>query len=716
MGSGGSKKQVVGYKYYLGMHLVLGHGPFDSLTKIEVDEKEAWSGNSTGGTITINKPDLFGGEGREGGISGALYLLMGKRNQGQNSYLAEKLGAVPCFRGVVSIVLKQMYVGLNPYLKQWGFWGKRIHVRSDGQAQWYDAKAEIQGDMNPAHIIRECLTDAVWGMGYPEIEIDNKSFTKCADTLYNEKMGMSLIWDKESEIKDFIDIILNHINASLYVSRTTGKWVLKLVRDDYDKTSLLVLDENNIKQISGYKKAAINELQNTITAVFWDKKTGKDNSVTVQDISLVAQQGCTIGLKRQYPGFTNAELATTAATRDLLAAGTPLVNCTLYTNRTAAHLNIGDVFILNYPKYGATNVIMRLTNIELGTPDSNLVKIDCTQDIYSAPEAVFSAPPDSQWERPTSSPAPAPYQILIEAPYWEIAQLIGDEAAQAIHPTGGYIIGTCVRPSGDSIAARMFTSVSSGVSTFTDKAPVQFCPTCISLNDADKVQTVISVSAGTDLDLIELGSYAVWQDEIIRVDSVDLENSLITVGRGCLDTVPQNHAANERLFFADNQFATDGQEYALNQTVYARFTPSTGAGALDVINAPASSTKINARHYKPYPPGQFKINGASYPPIVLGASDVVVTWAGRNRLTQTGAKIIDTNYGNIAPEANTTYSIQIKKGATIIKKEEGLTSTTYTFLATDLAANYGPLQVDLWASRDGVQSWQTHSHIFERVQ
>ena len=88
---GKSKKVTVGYKYYVGMHMVLCRGPVDSVTAIEVDNRTAWSGTSTGGSISINNPDLFGGEGREGGIVGAVDILMGETTQGRNDYLQSKL-------------------------------------------------------------------------------------------------------------------------------------------------------------------------------------------------------------------------------------------------------------------------------------------------------------------------------------------------------------------------------------------------------------------------------------------------------------------------------------------------------------------------------------------------------------------------------------------------------------------------------------------------
>ena len=159
---GSSKQVTVGYKYYLGMHMVLCHGPVDAVTKITVDDKVAWSGTATGGPITINAPELFGGETREGGVSGVVDVAMGAAAQPRNAYLQAQLGNdIPAFRGVLALVLNQVYVGLNPYLKRWGAWVKRTNIKTDGTAQWYLAKAAIGNDMNPAHIIRECLTDTL---------------------------------------------------------------------------------------------------------------------------------------------------------------------------------------------------------------------------------------------------------------------------------------------------------------------------------------------------------------------------------------------------------------------------------------------------------------------------------------------------------------------------------------------------------------------------
>lgn len=708
---GSSKKVTVGYKYYLGMHMILCHGPVDKVTRIEVDGKTAWSGNATGGAITVSAESLFGGEEREGGVSGRVDIDMGGPLQGRNAYLQGRLGAdIPAYRGVLGAVLNQVYVGLNPYLKRWAFWASRIHVRQDGIAQWYDAKAEINGDMNPAHIIRECLTDPDWGMGYPEADIDDAAFTVAADQMYNEGMGMSLLWDRSVTLEEFIQTVLKHIDASLYVDRSTGKFVLKLARGGYDVNTLLVLDESSVDRISDFKRNTIGELVNSVTVVYWDANTGKNGSVTVQDIALAAQQQATIGTTKQFQGFTNGTIATQVAARSLKALSVPLASGTIYATRKAAALNVGDVFVLTWPRYGISQLVMRVANIEMGALGSNVVKISAIEDVFALSSAIYAPPPPSGWTDPNNAPAPCPYHNVIEAPFWELVQRMGETDARSLPATAGFVVATGVRPSSDAGNAKLYTNPTNNA--WEEAGTLDFCPTAVLTAAVLPGATVLPIGSGVDLDIVQVGTYAMLDNELVRIDAVS--DTSLTVGRGVLDTVAAPHAVGARLFFSDAYFETDQVEYATGETARIRLLPTTGLGTLGIASAPTQTVPIAARQYKPYPPGRFRINSQVYPDAVRGDQNITVSWAHRDRLQQTATLIAEDSV-DIGPEAGTTYTCRLlTQGGSALVTHSGLTTTGDTFTLAEMGANYGRLRIQLWSVRDGVQSLQMHDWEFTR--
>ena len=104
-------------------------------------------------------------------------------------------------------------------------------------------------DMNPAHIIHEVLTDRIWGMCYNDYDLDDDAFRAAADTLYAEGLGMSFTWTNQMTIEDFLNDVLRHISGVLYVDRTTGLFVLKLIREDYNPLTIPVLGEAEIVRV-----------------------------------------------------------------------------------------------------------------------------------------------------------------------------------------------------------------------------------------------------------------------------------------------------------------------------------------------------------------------------------------------------------------------------------------------------------------------------------
>lgn len=1030
---GSSKKQTVGYKYYLGAHLVICHGPVDSITEIQVDRRIAWQGNNTGGPLSIDKPFLFGGDAREGGVSGDVNVLMGRADQMQDNYLVQQLGEnVPGYRGVVSLILNQTYMGNNPYIKPWAITASRINITSGNFTQWNNQKATIfretdfseqclpyecdaleaqdpnwryyiygsepdfadvfpipgvtprgfggaevtdfnsehlprepvflpdaivpcgidpefiyavrnfgyleadnanatvvsaivagtagppgatmhqvnvtgeltnpggaifqsfvgglgglqpsdfgvfaggsttsfewEGtgdqrfqdaatkldltsgdgiefvitrfefeylgtglgfpqfnpatqylylrfsvshqvgninnpvssvidvlriylvpdatgtrgvanlefnfialtgngnrernvaaikvgaeedfpgfiddlfgfrrnipayeipndcpecnDMNPAHIIRECLTDSVWGMGYNDADIDDTAFEAAADTLFDEDMGISILWEREQPLEDFIGEILRHIDAVLYVSRVTGRFVLKLIREE---SAALTLDESNVSSVTDAKRPTVSELTNAVTVIYWDHVTEEEAGVTIHNEALRQIQGVEIGTTVQYPGFTNSGLASRVAERDLKALSTPLLSCTVEASRAAAELNVGDVVRLDWPDL-SINTDMRINTIDLGDGIDNSITLELIQDVFTTPSAARTGQQTTGWIDPLAGePLASIGRIVTESPYYA---LVLDQSERVINdiltddPDAGFLLVAGGRQGNEFDAT---ISVDSG-SGFTSAATMDFSPTASLTDNIRQTDSTLYYESGKDIDEIDTPAIAQIGEELIKVtgSGADSNGTFLTVGRGILDTTPKEHTAGSVITVWGDYAESDDIQYAPGEGVDVQITTQQNTTALE--SPPTDSVTFASRAIRPYPPGNLQVDGESYPDNLYWSADHFISWAHRSRTQQTAGDLFDHFEGDIGPEPGTTYRVE---GYAFV----GDSTVEEQFLQTDVGSmtewgmdsnlsevdsNMGfppedsrTVTIKVWSVRDGYDSLQAAEVSFQ---
>jgi hypothetical protein len=853
---GSSKKQTTGYKYRVGIHSILGTGVADAILRIVVDEKKAWERTrltDANTTISIDEEDLFGGETKEGGVVGDLDFQSGTPTQTTNSYLQSVIGGiVPSYRGVIGVILKNMYIGTNPYLKGWQIRTQRLHKTSDNVTQWYDAKSSIfigksdttriisetdtfsvkemvvdsetldvleiivdddlpgpfgwstqgnqfDGDgtqllffdgvysggndepdfaypnsimwqpgnsfeaikeftleedaallrfyglfvasssypvhlflddveiysdtrgglqpkefdvyatyvesgthtikftaddvevglpfdvnlfairvdnvphgfeaMNPIHIIRECLTDVNWGMGYDPAAIDDVSFMAAADILHDEEeVALCLLWDQQGSIEKFIDKVKSHINAELYVDRVTGLF--------------------------------------TMTVSYYDMAIGNTSTITVQDIALAAEQGNVIAASIEYDGFPTAEMASKAAQRDLVSVSTPLISCTVYTSVNNVNFNMGSVFKLSWAKYGISNVVMRVTGINFGDGKNNAVKMECVQDVFTSPTASMIPNSESLWVDPHQKPTIITDQLAVEVPYLEMVQSASQSVVDNIlseNPYTGYIGVSAIKPL-TGFNARLHTDSGAG---YVSSSVVDFCPNAILSNDINKTQTTINIHNMVRVtEVVPLGTWFQIDEELLSIESLPDVDGLMTVKRGLLDTIPADHLADAVVFFWDEWAQTDNVEYGTGDEVNVKLTNITSSGETNLNNSVISTVAFDNRAIRPYPPGNFQLNAQYFPAEVVG--DIVLTWAHRNRIQQTSGVYLDYYSASVTTEVGVTYNARLKQGETLIDETTGLTGTTTTFTGNPA----GEYTIEIESERDGFVNFQLISHTF----
>lgn len=959
-----SKKPTIGYKNFMSMAMVLGHGPFDYIRQIKAGEKTIWLGRDGGSEIEVDEPDALGGDKKGGGYAGKIRVKMGYPDQVPNSHLEEHIpGLIPAFRGVVMLILKSFYLGTQPSLQPWKVQGQRIYVAEDGEDQWYKDKAGIsqgrgvvtkkikkilpvhseqslgqellgsifgsdqplssvigllsyrdglttsgseltlwtddmggelvtpfsgtiepvkyksktkeiylngdqqrleftpelwrnpihvaiaykpygkpsgqimgngstviyQGrfsegdmsteinlnggdasfvldgteyvngvdtrdalatafngneiltvrnsnypdgqlsfgrfsnsvysleigvyamlfytdiadeeaaikyvrqyipfaeveDMNPAHILRETLTNTEWGLGESSGEIDNVKFMEIADTLFDEKFGISLFWSKQGRIEDFIQLVLNHIDCFLFIHTRTGLWTPKLVRDDYDINDLLVIDESNVVDWGDLERRKMADAINQVTAIGVDGRDGKPLTMTEADTALVYDAG---GVPNDqtvnYDGIQKGSLLSRVLVRDLLKYSSELLSGHNTVNRIGEKLNPGDPFILNSPRRKIFNEVMRCLDVELGDGRSNEVELAQTSDIYRLDDTAISSEPVDRYVDPINDPESCVDRMVVEAPYYEHARGFGDADAIAgltVEPDLGYVMATAAAPTPDAFMAEL--NVNSGAG-YEANANVNFCPvatlTMALTSAADNSVATIENLVGRDE--IQVGQLAIIGSEMVRVDSV--LSTGIVLGRGCLDTVPAEHNIGDKILFWLFNADSDGKDYVLSDVLNVQLLTTTSRGVLDTRRAPIDVVEMNSRAIRPYPVGNLTVDGSFTPGPFDGS--VEIAWAHRDRLVQTTGIFEDHTYGDIGPEAGTTYTLDVEAldsaGASlgVVETFSKGSATSHSYIATielgdpvfgSIYADIAALKFQVTATRDGYDNWQSASIV-----
>lgn len=728
----GSSSTTIGFRYYLGVHAAVCIGPVDAVTKLEFDNRTAWEGEVTAnGRIGVFAPELFGGDKREGGVVGSVDLLMGEPGQGKNAYLMSQLGTdIPTYRGIFTVVfrgfegdegfdfgnryesaellasllskfdiedtndlmedLKKDYAGhsfywasLNPYIKAFAPTVKRI-LKGWTNGVWNAADAAIGDEMNPAHIIYQCLTDPAFGLGISASRI-GASFDTAADQLLAEEFGLSLMWTRQESVEDFIGIILTHIDATLYEDRFTGLMELKLVRDDYDVNTLDVFGPDEIISMESFSRPGWGETVNEVIVQYTNRETSEDAAtVSIQDLANIRIQGGVVNSTRDYPGINSESLARRVAARDLRTGASPLASLQFTINRTAWNLAPGFVFKLNWPDYNVSNLVCRVLSVDYGDLDSQAVTVNAVEDVFALPDVAYGEEQTPLWEDPTGVPLDIVYAQAYEATWPEVVRSLGATAAEALPPSQCFVTGVAQKPgSGVNVALEIGASLTPNVGDFSIRPDdAGYTPVATIAAPADYLDTTAAWSSTTGWPFEgTVNAYAYWDDEIVLIESVDTGTQTITMKRGCHDTVPQTHSAGSKVWVfngnrgylgVDSSFA----EFAeTGDSVYLRFLGRSLTYTSALASAPQSQVILSDRWLRPYPPADVKIDAQYYPSEFEGAFEI--TWVSRNRLTQdgVGAGMVGWTEAAVLPEDGTTYTLEVYDDATdsLRLRETGLT-------------------------------------------
>jgi hypothetical protein len=684
--------------------------------------------------VQINAPELFGGEEREGGIVGTMCVMMGEPTQVPLQALVDMHAAsgipVPGFRGVTTVFYDGKVCANNPYPKVWKFRIRRILKGWDRDpVPWeslaiillgsgaVDAKTYDQiWAMNPAHMIYECATNKAWGRGLDDVFIDEDSFGVAAQTLRNECFGLCLAWRRQEDLGAFVQQILDHCGGATYINRINGKLTLKLIRNDYDVSTLPVFThQSGLLSIEEDTGTSSTGLVNEVVVWWKDPITNKKRSARVQNIAGMQSAKAVHSVTKQYPGIPTMNLALRVAQRDLLAQGTPIKRFIVRLDRRAWWLHPASVIRVQDPYRGINDIVLRVGKIVDGEADDGSFTLTCLQDVFGMPATSFVSPQIGGYTPPQTAPVvPSKYRA-VEAPYIDIYRTLGAVEAPLVDEASGFVEMMCKKPNDLTTGFHLFTKV--GAEVYTDKA-----------NSLPTAHANLTYHMGGGISTIQLTGFTEWSrlvyntpvvidNEVCRMNSYDSEAETLAVSRGCADTIPAIHLVGADVWFPRTGQCADTTEYYFEEVVSAKPCPTTSTGTLDVSLAPTATVEITSRQFRPYPPGNVMVNGVRFDgvtvPINSTAEDLVFTWATRNRITQ-GDTLVPHVSESITPEVGQSTVLEFKVGGVIVRTVTDPPGDTFAYTgamrAEDGVSN--ECEVVLSSERDGYRSMQSYSMMF----
>lgn len=743
-GGGGSVKQQVA-DYFLGLHYGI-CTEVDSINYMQIDDNKIDLNVTSNQTITLNQQGLFGGRTKNGGIGGKIDFMMGRPDQKITAAFAARLGGtpdtLPGFRGISSAYF---YDGNSGQFQRPGFYWcsnqaylKAVAFNVTRHARGVNGiiSALADGTTNAVNIIYECLVNREWGMSCPISLIDVPSFEAAAAACAAEGFGLSLLWSRSDTIRNFISEILDTIQATLAVNPRTGKLRLKLLRNDYDTANLPIVYPGNAK-ITKWQAKSWGETVNEINVSWTNPENEQSETVTYQNLANEAIQGAVVSDTRNYYGVRNQALALRLARRDLLQSSAPLRSIEVTTNRIAWDWMPGDVVDLRWPAYGIGSVIMRIVSIDYGTVDNSVIRVGLLEDIFRYGTALYVDPPSDNPNPPAPNPGPPPeppyepppyvpptdpgtgqppitppedelprvadHVYLDSAPYFLLAATGSDATAQAIEwPTTAALVlasqnGSGTRAIGywpevtDALGNTSFQQTASlpvqGYTTLKAAVPAQVNTT---LSTATNINALVGRPLAASLLVTFIDPNDPSKMEVGAIQVVNSDGSFL-VRRGMLDTYPHEWPVGTQVWLYEiSTDSMDTMNRASGSTLRLRLTPRTAKGELSAEASPIYQETVFDRLHLPYRPANVQINGEPFDDLPLPpGTNVEVTWARRNRLTET-AQLLRWNDADVPPEVGQTTVLTIRNSEGVVTTRiDGITGTTYTLTPAQIAAGRG---------------------------
>ncbi|WP_026444256.1 phage tail protein [Acinetobacter sp. UNC436CL71CviS28] len=584
-----------------------------------------------------------------------------------------------------------------------------------------DPVNEENPDINPIHKIREILTDDT-AMNKPESSVNDINFTKAADRIFDEGLGISWSITEKSCI-DAINELCYHIEAGIRINRQTGLYEMVLFRDDwFDEDEIHAIPESKIKSMQ-YEITNADEVINQVNVNYYDRANIKNSSFSISENGLIQTLGCVNAETLDFPYFMNMRNAEIVANWKLKQVSTGAFKGAFTTGwREARKWNRYDLIRLPWSKRWTGTILVRIMSINLGGPTNNEVSIEYIEVVPSTAMMNTTIVADEPIDKPLP-PQACEYEPF-EMPYYLAAMRLGQRQVDeelAYDSNFGLVGVVAEKPQENSLYAVMMTnnydewvragSIQYSLTTDSD----QFISKTSSSFTVKNWKKISNVPAGT---LIQCGKeWLTGLSEWMVFQSVDHNTGVVSVKRGALDTQPKDWDLGLKLYFCGTDISYDQTEYVADEKVLVSALTTTPSGVLEQKGS--NLVEMKARAVRPYPPANVKINGEYWPTEI--ETDLAITWVNRNRLQQTGGEIIGWYEGGVTLESGVTYMLvltELDENQVELRTQNINVGTLNEYIVStgSMQANTLSIEIILKSIRDGYECFYPFTHTVELSQ
>jgi hypothetical protein len=395
-----------------------------------------------GGRMTANYalPYVWGQLGHGGGFIGPVTFAIGSRQYGPDPVLQAKMNPggvddpvnnVPDYGDLATVVYNGVEVGESPTPPP----VKYIIARYPDHAipgllttsyatgryvQYGPGPAWGITELNHAAMLFDAMRSSKYGGGKPEGMFDGASWSASAATLFSEGIyGSWLVGSdgRQGILRDMKDEVERVVDGQLVQHPVTGLLRFTLNRNeaatDDAYNALPAFDEHDLHNVE-WHEAQPSEVINQVTIEFPSAaRLWKTDTVTLTNEASVLEVGLkptTITLQ----SVTDREVALKICARELRRGSTPLARGKAKGTRVFWSAERGNCFRWSNDKYGIAGLVVRITNIDYGTPESSEIALEFVEDLFGNYAITYSGPETPPIVTQASLIRPVIMQILSE--------------------------------------------------------------------------------------------------------------------------------------------------------------------------------------------------------------------------------------------------------------------------------------------------------------